>query len=235
MKLFEIDMMTQNPPILKIENVGKTYYMDSVEIKALSAISLTIQKGEFFSIVGPSGSGKTTLLHILGCLMRPTQGVYSLNGKMIWDNSQGKISSIRNKSIGFIFQNFNLMPRMNALDNVTVPLSYGRVSFHKRRPIAVASLEKVGLKSRMKHFPNQLSGGEQQRVAIARALVMDPDIILADEPSGNLDTKTGEEILSIMKELNDTGRTVIIVTHDERIADAAGKKIHLMDGEQVDN
>lgn len=222
--------MEANSPILDLNNVGKTYYMDHVEIRAVSGINLKINRGEFLSIVGPSGSGKTTLLHIIGCILRPTSGEIFLNGKKLWNYSQGKIASIRNKNIGFVFQSFNLMPRLNALDNVLVPLSYGRVSFSKRKIIGIEALQKVGLLNRMKHFPNQLSGGEQQRVAIARALVMSPDIILADEPSGNLDSKTGEEILEIMKELHNTGRTVIIVTHDEHIADATDKKIHLMDG-----
>lgn len=222
--------METNSPILDLNNVGKTYYMDHVEIRAVSGINLKIKRGEFLSIIGPSGSGKTTLLHIIGCILRPTSGEIFLNGKKLWNYSQGKIASVRNKNIGFVFQSFNLMPRLNALDNVLVPLSYGRVSFSKRKIIGIEALQKVGLLNRMKHFPNQLSGGEQQRVAIARALVMSPDIILADEPSGNLDSKTGEEILEIMKELHNTGRTVIIVTHDEHIADATDKKIHLMDG-----
>ena len=224
----------KNTPIIELEGVGKTYFLDHVEIKALKRIDLQILKGDLFSIVGPSGSGKTTLLHIIGCLLRPTHGTYFLNENDVWKYSQPKIAMIRNHSIGFVFQSFNLMPRMNALDNVIVPLVYGRVPVFERKTLAVRALEIVGLKERMNHFPNQLSGGEQQRVAIARALVMDPDIILADEPSGNLDTKTGEEILAVMKALRDEGRTVIIVTHDERIADATEKKVHLIDGERIE-
>ncbi|MFC1668364.1 ABC transporter ATP-binding protein [Chlamydiota bacterium] len=227
--------MKNNSPVILLKNVGKSYVMDHIEIKALSSMDLAIMKGEFLSVIGPSGSGKTTLLHILGCILRPSVGDYLLNNEKVWNYSHMKIASIRNHTIGFVFQNFNLMPRMNALDNVMVPLYYGRIPFFERRSLAMMALEQVGLKKRVTHFPNQLSGGEQQRVAIARALVLNPDIILADEPTGNLDSKTGEEILYLIKNLHDTGRTVIIVTHDELIADAADRKIHLMDGIQVNN
>lgn len=224
----------QDSSIITLKNAGKTYYMDHVEIRALDGMDLTIRKGEFLSVIGPSGSGKTTLLHILGCLMRPTQGDYFFGGQKVWDYSQRKIALIRNQKIGFVFQSFNLMPRMNALDNVMVPFIYGRVPFHKRRDLAFEALSQVGLKDRMKHFPNQLSGGEQQRVSIARSLVLNPDIILADEPSGNLDSKTGEEILAIMRRLHNEGRTVIIVTHNDRIANAAERRVTLQDGKRVE-
>jgi putative ABC transport system ATP-binding protein len=220
-------------PLIKLENINKTFYLDHVKIEAVKNISLKIESGEFLSIVGPSGSGKTTLLNIIGCLSTPSSGKYFLDGKDVSSATDSEMAKIRNKKIGFVFQSFNLLGKTTALHNVELPLVYGDIPLQQREEAAFKVLQEVGLKNRIKHFPTQLSGGEQQRVAIARALVTEPSLILADEPSGNLDTKSGEQILNILKEMNNQGKTVIIVTHNEKIAKKTKRIIYLSDGEIV--
>ncbi len=216
--------------LLEIKKVKKTYKMDGVEVHALQDISLSIKKGELVSIIGPSGSGKSTLMHIIGCLDRPTSGKILLKNKDVSKLSDNQLAEIRNEEIGFVFQSFNLLPRVSALVNVGIPLIYAGIGDKERRTLGQKQLEEVGLGDRLDHHPNQLSGGQQQRVAIARALINKPDIILADEPTGNLDTKSGKEILDILKDLNKKGHTIIIVTHDLDIAQQAKRIIKLKDG-----
>ena len=216
--------------MIKITNVSKSYYMGEEEIHALDHINFYVQKGEFVSIVGPSGSGKSTLMNMLGLLDVPDEGNYLLDGININKVSDSQLAKIRNQTIGFIFQYFNLLPKLNALENVQVPLMYKGTKTKKSKELAYSYLEKVGLKSREKHLPAQLSGGQQQRVAIARALVCNPQIILADEPTGALDSKTGVEIMSLLKELNQQGQTIILITHDLRIAEQAKRTVKIADG-----
>ncbi len=216
--------------LLRLNNIVKTFQLDGLEVKALRGISLDIEAEEMTAIIGPSGSGKSTLMHIIGCLDRPTSGKILLNGKNITDMSENDLAAVRNRQIGFIFQSFNLLSRTSALDNVAMPLIYANVAGKERTKRAREKLNEVGLSDRMDHHPNQLSGGQQQRVAIARALINDPAIILADEPTGNLDSKSGREILSLLKNLNKGGHTVIIVTHDLDIAGKCNKTIKLIDG-----
>lgn len=216
--------------LLKLDCVSKTYQLDGVQVKAVCNISLTILKGEMISIIGPSGSGKSTLMHIIGCLDRPTQGSIYFNGKDISKFNDNELATVRNKEIGFIFQSFNLLPRTTAIDNVALPLIYAGVSNKQRLELAKEKLTSVGLGDRLYHHSNQLSGGQQQRVAIARALVNNPNIILADEPTGNLDTKSGAEILNLLKQLHHEGHTIIIVTHDPNIAKQAHRIIKIQDG-----
>lgn len=200
------------------------------EIKALDNISFSVKKGEFVSIVGPSGSGKSTLMNILGLLDIPDEGEYKLDNIDVERLSENKLAIIRNQKIGFIFQGFNLLPKLNAIDNVTVPLMYKGLSSKKSKEIGYEYLDKVGLKGREKHLPSQLSGGQQQRVAIARALVCQPEIILADEPTGALDSKTGIEIMEMLKELHKNGQTIILITHDNNIAKQAERIVRIVDG-----
>jgi len=216
--------------MIQLKNVSKTYVMGDEKIHALDDISLTIEKGEFISIIGPSGSGKTTLMNVLGLLDVPDKGEYFLNGIDIKNAQDSDLAKLRNKNIGFIFQSFNLLSKLNALENVQVPLMYQGTTGKKSNELAYAYLEKVGLKGREKHLPSQLSGGQQQRVAIARALICNPEIILADEPTGALDSKTGIEIIEMLQELNKTGQTIILITHDNKIADTAKRKITIADG-----
>ena len=214
--------------MIAIENLSKTYDSDTLSVSALREVNFQIKKGEFVAIMGPSGSGKSTLMNLLGCLDLPTSGKYRLEGINIGDLKPNQLAELRNRRIGFVFQSFNLLPRATALENTELPLLYGRVS--NSTEIAMQALERVGLKHRAQHKPTELSGGEKQRVAIARALVNKPAIILADEPTGNLDSVTGEEIMSLFHELNDEDVTLILVTHEIEIAQQAKRIIQMKDG-----
>ncbi len=220
-------------PILQLINVGKAYQSDSNSIEVLKNINFQINQGDFIAIMGPSGSGKSTLMNIAGCLDTPTSGKVIFEGKDVSKLSEAELAQIRNKKIGFVFQSFNLIPRTTALDNAQLPLVYAGFNQEKRNQITKEKLKKFGLGERIYHFPNQLSGGEQQRVAIVRALVNNPAIVLADEPTGNLDSKTGKEILEIFAQLNKQGNTVVLVTHDHDIAKKAKKIIKIYDGKIV--
>ncbi len=213
-----------------LRDVTKVYPMGDTEVHALHGVDLQIESGEFIAILGPSGSGKSTLMHILGCLDTPTAGTYHLDGLAVQDLSRNELAEIRNHKIGFVFQSFHLLPRATAAENVELPMVFGAVRATERSARAECVLEQVGLKHRAKHLPNELSGGERQRVAIARALINKPSILLADEPTGNLDSHSGAEILSLFEDLHAEGRTVIIVTHDETIACKAHRTIHILDG-----
>ena len=214
--------------MIEIENLSKTYDSDTLSVSALREVNFQIKKGEFVAIMGPSGSGKSTLMNLLGCLDLPTSGKYRLEGINIGNLKPNQLAELRNRRIGFVFQSFNLLPRATALENTELPLLYGRVS--NSTEIAMHALERVGLKHRAQHKPTELSGGEKQRVAIARALVNKPAIILADEPTGNLDSVTGEEIMSLFHELNDEDVTLILVTHETEIAQQAKRIIQMKDG-----
>ena len=214
-----------------MEGINKYYRMGDEMMHILKDIHLTIEKGEYLSVLGPSGSGKSTLMNIIGCLDTPTSGSYVLNGNLIEDMTEGELAEIRNREIGFIFQNSQLLPRLNALRNVEMPLIYTGVPPKERRRRAMEMLERVGLSDRMYHYPNQLSGGQQQRVAIARALVGNPNILLADEPTGALDQKTGKQVMQLFQELSDEGRTIVMITHDMNIASYARRVVHIIDGE----
>jgi putative ABC transport system ATP-binding protein len=222
-------------PIIQIKDLMKTYQLGGETVHALNKVSIEIEQGEFLAIIGPSGSGKSTLMNMLGCLDRPQSGTYLLDGKDISKMNDNHLATIRNKKIGFIFQNFNLLTKLTALENVELPLLYSGVPTKERRERALESLEKVGLKDRGGHLPTQLSGGQQQRVAIARALVGNPSILLADEPTGALDSKTSKEILLIMQELNELGHTIILITHDLAIAKKAKRMVSIQDGQLQEN
>ncbi len=213
-----------------MNNVFKTYVLGEVKVPALHAISLNIEDNEYVAIMGPSGSGKSTLMNIMGCLDTPTTGTYNLGREDVGSLNDNQLSDIRNTKIGFVFQTFNLLPRSSALHNVELPLIYSGMPSFKRKQLAMDVLERVGLNDRMMHKSNELSGGERQRVAIARALVNKPSLILADEPTGNLDSKTGEEIIEIMQKLHELGNTIILVTHEEYIAKQTNRIIRLRDG-----
>ena len=214
-----------------MQNICKAFSMGDETLQVLHNISLNIDKGEYLSILGPSGSGKSTLMNIIGCLDTPTSGTYILNGRLIEDLNEDSLAYIRNREIGFIFQNSQLLPRMDALRNVELPLIYAGVSGRERTERASQMLQRVGLEKRMHHYPNQLSGGQQQRVAIARALVTNPTLLLADEPTGALDQKTGQQVMDLFQTLSDEGRTIIMITHDLKIARRARRVIHIIDGE----
>lgn len=216
--------------IITIEHIAKIYEVGSEKVHALRDVSLRIDKNEYVAIMGPSGSGKSTLMNILGCLDTPTNGLYTFTGANVSEMDDNDLASIRNRQIGFVFQTFNLLPRSNALHNVELPLIYSGVSKDERRERAKEALVNVGLSDRIYHKPNELSGGQRQRVAVARALVTQPSIILADEPTGNLDTKTGEDIMSLFNDIYEQGNTIILVTHEEYIAEHANRIIRLRDG-----
>lgn len=216
--------------IITIEHISKIYQVGTEEVHALADISLTIDKNEYLAIMGPSGSGKSTLMNMLGCLDTPSSGLYNFKNQNVSQMNDNELANIRNKEIGFVFQTFNLLPRSDALHNVELPLIYGGVPSHERKERAAQALDAVGLGDRMRHKPNELSGGQRQRVAVARALVNEPSIILADEPTGNLDSKTGEGIMRLFNEIYDQGNTIILVTHEEYIAANAKRIIKLKDG-----
>jgi putative ABC transport system ATP-binding protein len=216
--------------IINIEHIAKIYQVGFEEVHALRDVSLKIDKNEYVAIMGPSGSGKSTLMNMLGCLDTPTSGKYDFKGVSVSEMNDNELARIRNKEIGFVFQTFNLLPRSDALHNVELPLIYSGISHSERRERAEKALVDVGLADRMRHKPNELSGGQRQRVAVARALVTSPSIILADEPTGNLDSKTGEEIMELVNEIHEKGNTIILVTHEEYIAEHAARIIRLKDG-----
>src|SRR5881227_3103892 len=226
--------MTETPSVISIKNLVKTYVVGEVEVRALRGVSLDVRRGEFLSVTGPSGSGKSTLMHILGCLDRPTSGQYILDGQDVSKMSKDQLAAVRNKKIGFVFQGFNLLSRTTALDNVELPLLYNggsRMKAAERHRRAREVLEIVGLGQRLDHYPNQLSGGQQQRVAIARALINEPTILLADEPTGNLDTRTSIEVMDIFQRLNmERGITVILITHEMDIAEHGTRLVRFRDG-----
>jgi putative ABC transport system ATP-binding protein len=216
--------------LVELRNVSKIYRLGDEEIRALDDVSLDIDEGEFISIIGPSGSGKSTLMHILGCLDSPSKGTIHLDGTMIQNASARELAAIRNRKIGFVFQFFNLLPKLNVVQNVELPMIYSGISGRDRRERAMAALKSVGMDNRAKHRPSQLSGGQQQRAAIARALVNSPRIVFADEPTGNLDSHTGEAILQLFRNLSLQGRTIVLVTHDPEIAAVTPRRIEIRDG-----
>jgi putative ABC transport system ATP-binding protein len=217
-------------PIVSLAHVWRTYAMGETAVHALRDLSLDVAEGEFVAIVGPSGSGKSTLMHIVGCLDRPTAGSYRLAGSDVATLDDDRLAQLRSRSIGFIFQDYNLLPRTSALENVATPLAYQGLRRRERLDRAAAALERLGLADRMSHEPSELSGGQQQRVAVARAIVTDPTIVLADEPTGNLDSHTGEEVLGVLRDLHATGRTILLITHDAEVAEAATRQVHIRDG-----
>ena len=217
--------------ILKLTDICKDYAQGKEPVRVLKNVNLTVEKGDYIAIMGPSGSGKTTLMNIIGCLDVPTSGSYELDGRDLKDLTDDELAEVRNKHIGFVFQSFHLMPKMDAVDNVALPLLYANVPLKERRARAEAALQAVGLGDRVNFLPNQLSGGQCQRVAIARAMVGKPDILLADEPTGALDSKSGTQIMEIFQKLSDEGMTILMITHELRIAQCAKKLYHILDGE----
>lgn len=216
--------------ILNMKNIYKSYYMGDDELEVLHDVNLVINSGEFLSILGPSGSGKSTMMNIIGCLDNPTSGKYFLSGKDIEDLNEAEMAAVRNKEIGFVFQSFQLLPRLSALKNVELPLIYSNIPISERKKRAKEMLDKVGLSDKINNLPSQLSGGQQQRVAIARALVTEPTILLADEPTGALDQKTGMQVMELFEKLNRDGRTIIMITHDHNIASHAKRVVNILDG-----
>ena len=216
--------------VVDMVNIIKNYYIEEQSIPVLKEISLTVNREEFIAVLGPSGSGKTTLMNIIGCLDTPTEGEYYLSGRRIGDQKETELAKIRNKEIGFIFQSFHLLKRQTALKNVELPMIYAGLQHKERRERALEVLNQVGLSDRVHHYPNQLSGGQQQRVAIARALVNDPAVLLADEPTGSLDQKTGQQVMKLFQDLNDQKRTIIMITHDPNIAKQAKRIVNIIDG-----
>lgn len=219
--------------ILELNGIYKNYFTDNFEVPVLKDINIEVEEGDYIAIMGPSGSGKSTLMNIIGCLDKPTSGRYLFDGIDISLQKDNSLSEIRNKGIGFVFQNFNLLPRQTALENVELPLLYARVRRKKRREIAKEALEKVGLGDRINFFPTQLSGGQKQRVAIARAIANKPKILLADEPTGALDSKSGDQVMELFSQLNKEGMTIVMITHEKAIADCAKKTIAIYDGELI--
>ncbi|MBE0713768.1 MAG: ABC transporter ATP-binding protein [Candidatus Aminicenantes bacterium] len=224
-------MSGTDPVVIFAENLWKIYKLDEQEVEALRGVSLTIERNEFVAIMGPSGSGKSTLMNLIGCLDTPTSGVYRLNGKLVSTMTEDELAFTRNSEIGFVFQVFNLLARASAFRNVELPLIYGGMKKAERDERTRRALEKVEMKDRMNHKPAELSGGERQRVAVARALVNEPSLLLADEPTGNLDSRTGREILNLIHKLHEQGNTIIMVTHDREVANQAQRIIHIRDGE----
>ena len=216
--------------VIQIEQLEKTYHLGKVNVEALRGVSFEIISGDFVSIMGPSGSGKSTLMHIIGCLDSPTSGKYFLSGQDVSKLNDNQLALFRNQKIGFVFQEFNLLPKATILRNVELPLTYNNTHSKNKKQLAIQALEEVGLGNRLKHRPNEISGGQKQRVAIARALVNHPSIILADEPTGNLDSKTGQDIMKMIKKLHDDGNTIILVTHEPEIAQYSQRVLHLKDG-----
>ena len=227
-------MSTSGSPLIRLENVTKVFYTDEVETHALSSVGFEIHDGEYVSIAGPSGCGKSTLLSILGLLDTPTEGNYWLNGESVAHLPLAERARIRNRQVGFIFQSFNLVGDLTVYENVELPLTYRGLDRAERKNRVVGALEKVGMAHRAKHLPTQLSGGQQQRVAVARAIAGEPSILLADEPTGNLDSTNGEAVMKLLSDLHQSGSTICMVTHDQRYAGHAGKEIHLFDGRVVD-
>ena len=221
--------------VIRTYDLWKTYVMGDQEIHAVSGVDIEIKRGEYVAIMGPSGSGKSTLMNLIGCLDTPNGGEYWLNGTLVSQMSDDALARVRNKEIGFVFQTFNLLPRTSAIQQVELPLVYGGVSKKERRERAVAALKAVGLEDRMSHTPNEMSGGQRQRVAVARALINNPSILLADEPTGNLDSKTGAEIMGLFERLHKTGNTIVLVTHEADVAAYAYRTIHVRDGQVEDD
>jgi putative ABC transport system ATP-binding protein len=224
-----------NGHIIEMRGITKVYDTGKIKVEALRGIDLTVRRGEFVAVVGPSGSGKSTLLNLLGCLDTPSGGDYRLSGEAVAGLDRDHLADIRNRRVGFVFQNFNLLPQLSALENVEMPLLFGGVARRERRRRALEQLEAVGLADRVEHKPTELSGGQMQRVAIARALAMEPDLLLADEPTGNLDTSSGSDILAVLNELSSQGRTLMVVTHDPALAKRAGRTVEICDGEIVED
>lgn len=225
--------MSLPPPIIELSHVSKIYHLDGVEVKAVDDVSLKIEKGDFTAIMGPSGSGKSTIMHLLGLLDKPTFGEVKIEGKNVEKLNENELAVIRNQKIGFIFQSFNLLPKTSSLNNVELTLVYSKINTQNRTKLAKEMLIKVGLENRLHHFPSQLSGGQQQRVAIARALINNPLLIIADEPTGNLDSKSSQEIISLLKDLNAKDHTIIMVTHEPDVAKEAKKIVRIKDGKIV--
>ena len=220
-------------PLIELENVSRIYDLGHVQVAALQGVDLAVEEGEFLAIVGPSGSGKSTLMNIVGCLDRPTGGTYTLAGTPVAELDDDGLARLRSRTIGFVFQSYNLLPRTSALENVATPLLYQGVARKDRLARAQAALERLGLGDRMNHIPTELSGGQQQRVAIARALVTEPALLLADEPTGNLDSSSGADVITLLHELNAAGRTIVMITHDVDVARVASRQVHVRDGRLV--
>ena len=228
--------MRAHRPVIDVDEVSKTYHVtDDIVVRALDRVSLRIERAEYVAIMGSSGSGKSTLMHILGCLDSPTAGTYRLDGQVVRDIPEDDLADLRNRRIGFVFQSFNLVPRTTALANVELPLAYAGVPRARRREAALAALDAVGMADRVGHVPSELSGGQQQRVAVARALVTNPSLILADEPTGNLDSRSTDEVLTIFERLNGEGRTVVLITHEPEVAERARRVIRLGDGHVLED
>jgi putative ABC transport system ATP-binding protein len=226
----DVTLIAQRPPIAEMVDIWKSYRTGTISVDALRGISLRIADGEFVSIIGPSGSGKSTLMNILGCLDQSTLGTYRLAGVDVSEMNEVQLAHVRNQRIGFVFQQFNLLPKLSAWRNVELPLIYAGVERRTRKQRALRALERVNLADRVEHRPTELSGGQQQRVAVARALVTEPSLILADEPTGNLDSGSAADVLELLVELHGAGRTIVLITHDEEVASAAGRVVHIRDG-----